>query len=199
MPEPDDFDLPDFPAPPASALWADCSAAAISMSVDGRSHLSGVGVSSLRCPAGSATAPRERDTGWEMSRENVELVRGSFENFLAGRSDFGVELLDPDVEWDATDLGTPDGAAVYRGVEGVQKFWREWLAAWETVQFEYELIDSGDRVLALIDQRMRGRSSGLEVSFGKYAHLYTFRNGSIIHWKGYRNQSEALEAVGLRK
>jgi ketosteroid isomerase-like protein len=134
-----------------------------------------------------------------MSRENVELVRGAFENFLAGRSDFGVELLDSEVEWDATDSGVPDSTAVYRGVEGVQQFWREWLAAWETVQFEYELIDAGDRVLALIDQRMRGRSTGIEVSFGKYAHLYTFRNGLIVHWKIYRSQSEALDAVGLRE
>jgi ketosteroid isomerase-like protein len=132
-----------------------------------------------------------------MSQENVELVRAGFETFLAGRSDFGVELLDPEVEWDATDSGVPDLASVYRGVEGVQTFWREWLASWETVAFEYELIDAGDRVLALVDQRMRGRSTGIEVSFGKYAHLYTFRNGLIVHWKGYRSQSDALEAVGL--
>jgi ketosteroid isomerase-like protein len=132
-----------------------------------------------------------------MSPENVEALREAFESFLAGSSEFGVELLDPQVEWDATDTGVPDSAAVYRGVEGVQRFWREWLAAWDTVQFDYELIDAGDRVVALFDQRMRGRSTGIEVSFGKYAHLYTFRNGLIVHWKGYRNQSEALEAAGL--
>ena len=134
-----------------------------------------------------------------MSQENVELLRQGFERFLAGRSDFGVELLDPQVEWDATDSGVPDLEAVYRGVEGVRSFWREWLASWETVSFEYELIDAGDRVLALIDQRMRGRSTGIEVAFGKYAHLYTFRNGLIVHWKSYRSQSDALEAVGLRQ
>jgi ketosteroid isomerase-like protein len=90
-----------------------------------------------------------------MSQENVERLRAGFESFLAGRSDFGVELLDPEVEWDATD-------------SGVRRFWREWLSSWETV------------------------------SFGKYAHLYTFRDGLIVHWKGYRNQTDALEAVGLR-
>ena len=36
------------------------------------------------------------------------------------------------------------------------------------------------------------------MSFGKYAHLYTFRDGLIVHWEGYRNQADALEAVGLR-
>jgi hypothetical protein len=47
-----------------------------------------------------------------MSQENVERLRAGFESFLAGRSDFGVELLDPEVEWDATDSGVPDLAAV---------------------------------------------------------------------------------------
>jgi ketosteroid isomerase-like protein len=134
-----------------------------------------------------------------MSQENVERLREAFERFLAGRSDFGVELLDPQVEWDATEHPVPELAAVYRGVEGVQRFWREWLAAWETVAFEYELIGAGDRVLALVDQRMRGRSTGIEVSVGKYAHVYTFRDGLIVHWKAYRSQSDALEAVGPRE
>jgi ketosteroid isomerase-like protein len=134
-----------------------------------------------------------------MSKENVELVRGAFERFLAGGSDFGVELLDPQVEWDATEHPVPELAVVYRGAAAVQQFWREWLAAWETVAFEYELIDAGDRVLALIDQRMRGRSTGIEVSVGEYAHLYTFRNGLIVHWRAYRNQLDAPEAAGLRE
>jgi uncharacterized protein len=131
-----------------------------------------------------------------MSRENVELVRAAFEKFLAGRSDFGVELLDPDVEWDASEIPAPDISGVYRGPEGVRQFWREWLAAWETVQFEYRLVDAGDRVLALIDQRMRGRSTGIEVPLGEYAHVYTFRDGLIVRWKAYMSQSDVLQAVG---
>jgi ketosteroid isomerase-like protein len=132
-----------------------------------------------------------------MSEENVELVRSAFENFLAGKRDWGAELLDPEIEWDASEMTVLDIGGVYQGPEGVGQFWREWLAAWETVQFEYELVDAGDRVVALIDQRMRGRSTGIEVPFGKYAHVYTFRDGLIVHWKGYASQSEALEAVGL--
>jgi len=130
-----------------------------------------------------------------MSRENVEFVRAAFETFLAGRSDFGVELLDPDVEWDASEIPAPDIGGVYRGPEGVRQFWREWLAAWETVQFEYRLVDAGDRVLALIDQRMRGRSTGIEVPLGEYAHVYTFRDGLIVRWKAYMSQSDGLQAV----
>jgi hypothetical protein len=76
-------------------------------------------------------------------------------------------------------------------------FWREWLSAWEAVEFEYELIDAGDQVVALIDQTMRGRSSHLEVALGKYAHVFTFRDGLVARWKLYADQAEALEAAGV--
>jgi ketosteroid isomerase-like protein len=105
-----------------------------------------------------------------VSQENVERLRTAFDNFLAGKSDFGAELLGPDVEWDASDL-VFDLSGVYHGPAAVRQYWRNWLAAWETVQFEYELVAVRDCVVALIDQRMRGRSSGIEVPLGKYAHV----------------------------
>ena len=53
-------------------------------------------------------------------------------------------------------------------------------------------------VVALIDQRMRGRPTGLEVPMGRHAQVYTFRDGLVVHWKLYTSQSEALEAVGQK-
>ena len=49
-----------------------------------------------------------------MSQENVELVRTAFDEFLAGKSDFGLGLADPEVEWDASELPAPDINDVYR-------------------------------------------------------------------------------------
>ena len=129
----------------------------------------------------------------------MERLREAFEGFLRhDTSRWGPDLLDPDVVWDATNSHIFDISRVYHGAEGVAQFWREWLGAWETVQFEYELIHAGDQVVALVDQRMRGRSTEIEVPLGKYAHLYTFRDGLIVHWKLYESQAEALAAAGLR-
>ena len=83
------------------------------------------------------------------------------------------------------------------GTDAVNQFWREWLAAWETTEFEYELVAAWDRIVQLFDMRMRGRSTGIEMPFGKVAWVYTFRDGLIVHQKLYLSQSEALEAVGL--
>ena len=140
-----------------------------------------------------------------MSQENVELFRAQIEGFLTG-GDLGgkdmrklADLYHPEIEWDASESPMPDIGGVYRGKDAVLRFWREWLAAWETVEFEYELADAGDRVVLLVDQRMRGRSAGIEVPIGKIAQVATFRDGLMIHWKLYMSQQEALAAVGLRE
>jgi hypothetical protein len=144
-----------------------------------------------------------------VSQENVELVRATFEFFLASQGDSGFEAviaaietgpISPDVEWDAREVaafGISDIADVYHGREGVKTFWREWLSAWDAVEFDYELRDAGDSVVALVDQRMRGRATGIEVPLGKYAHLWTFREGLLLRWKFYAEQADALDAAGL--
>jgi ketosteroid isomerase-like protein len=107
-----------------------------------------------------------------------------------------VELYDPGIETDTS--GAPlDLSGVYQGIEGARQWLREWFAAWGGLQFEYDVVDAGDRVVALMDLRMRGRSTGIEVALGKHAWVTTFRDGLIVHTKLYMSQSEALEAVGL--
>ena len=136
----------------------------------------------------SAPRPRPSKPRGSGSRD-VAGERGASARGLRGLSRAGgrwdTDLLHPDVVW------TPrteifDISRVYHGTAGVAEFWREWLGAWETVQFEYKLVDGGDQVVALVDQQMRGRSTEIEVPLGKYAHLYAFRDGLIVHWKPTR-------------
>jgi hypothetical protein len=140
-----------------------------------------------------------------MSRENVERWRAQIEVIRAGTSEIDreamltkiSELWDPEIEWDTSDANALDISGVYRGREGARQWHRNWFAAWETLQFEYELVDAGERVVWLLNLRMRGRSTGIEVPLGKHAWVATFKDGLIVHQKLYMSQSEALEAVGL--
>jgi hypothetical protein len=116
-----------------------------------------------------------------MSQENVERWRTRTEAVLAGTSEFDpeatisklAELWDPEMEMDASEAPALDISGVYRGKEAVGQWWREWFAAWETLRFEYELVDAGDRAVMLLDLRVRGRSTGIEVPFGKHAWVAT--------------------------
>jgi len=141
-----------------------------------------------------------------MSQANVELLR-AYHDELTRVSQEGLdpeaavskmaEFWDPEVEYDVSESPALDIGGVHRGIEASQQLWREWFAAWETLQFDYELVDAGDRVVVLLDTRMRGRSSGIEVPWGKHAFVTTLRDGLIVHAKLYVDQPEALKAAGL--
>jgi hypothetical protein len=142
-----------------------------------------------------------------MSQENVELLRAFAEEGVLARveGEFDAEaaiarqaeLWDPEIELDASAFPALDISGVHRGADAVRNWWREWYAAWDTLRFEYELVDAGDRVVALLDLALRGRSTKIEFPPAKGAWVFTFRGGLVVHMKLYISQSEALEAVGL--
>jgi len=142
-----------------------------------------------------------------MSREDVDRLRAGIERFLAGTSESARENMlsrsakgwDPEIELDASETPVLDLGGVYRGRDAVKRFWREWLAAWETVEFEYDLVEAGDRLVMLFDMRMRGRSTGMDVPFGKVAWVFTYNGGLLVHQRFYMDQAKALTAVGLRE
>jgi hypothetical protein len=143
-----------------------------------------------------------------MTQENVEVWRANLEGQLAalaaGTSPEATisqmaEIWDPEVEMDASEAPVLDLNRVYRGADQVRQFWQEWFSAWETLQYDYELVDAGERVVMLLDLRMRGRATGIEMPFGKFAWVSTFKDGLLVHIKLYMSQSEALEAAGLRE
>ena len=141
-----------------------------------------------------------------MSQENMEIFR-AYHDEIARATREGLdpeaavskmaEFWDPEVEYDMSQSPVLDMVGVYRGIAACQKLWRGWFQAWETLHFEYELVAAGDRVVVLLDTRMRGRSTGIEVPLGKAAFVTTFRDGLMLRNKLYMSHSEALEAVGL--
>jgi hypothetical protein len=141
-----------------------------------------------------------------MSEANVQIWQRSLEGQLdalaVGTNPEATiaamaEIWDPDIELDATDAPALDLNHIYRGADAVRQFWLEWFSAWETVQYDYELLDAGERVVMLLDLKMRGRASGIEMPAGKIAWTTTFRNGLATHVKLHMSQAEALEAAGL--
>ena len=128
--------------------------------------------------------------------ENVEIVRDGYERFRAtGR--FVAELAAPEFAWDMSHFhGWPEDQ-VYEGVEGAEAFLREWAAAWDDWQLDVEALhDAGEKVVALLRQRGRSRTSGMTVDMS-LAQIWTIRDGKQTRMDMYSSQAEALEAVGL--
>jgi hypothetical protein len=141
-----------------------------------------------------------------MSQKNVEIWRANLDGQLAALSAGAspedtisqmAEIWDPEIELDASDAAVLDISRIYRGADEVRDFWQHWFSAWETVRYEYELLDAGERVVMLLNLTMRGRATGIQMPFGEFAWVSTFKDGLATHVKLYMSQSEALEATGL--
>ena len=128
-----------------------------------------------------------------MSQENVEIVRRIFALNSREFSEDSFELMAPDFELDMSDARGP-----YRGVLGrtaAQRFFREFIASWESFVQDAEFIDAGDRVVTPFVIRPQGRS-GIEVA-ATGTYVWTIQDGLVAHLRLYQDRAEALEAVGL--
>ena len=127
-----------------------------------------------------------------MSQENVEIVRRSYEHFMAN----GELLAGADLVWDVSNLGWPD-QQIYLGVDGARQFNAEWAGAWDGWEVEVEeYIDAGERVVVLLRQRGRSKATGIPVDM-RFAQVWTFRDGQAIRMQMYASPDDALEDAGL--
>ena len=130
-----------------------------------------------------------------MSRENVEIVRASFESFQRGDYDAAMDVFDPEIEYDLTHF--PDGK-VYRGHDGVREAFRIWMGTWDDFRQELdELIDGGDtEVIAVVREFGRGKGSGIALERPTVG-LWTMRDGKAVRIRFFERREDALEAVGV--
>src|SRR5215208_4010715 len=101
-----------------------------------------------------------------MSQANVELVRRVYDA-VARRDDVTpFEVYAEDIVWDMSNSRRAFlySQPILRGHEGVRQAWREGLDAFGEVDYEVEeLVDAGDRVLAVVHEQDVGRASGVPV------------------------------------
>ncbi len=134
-----------------------------------------------------------------MSRENVEIVRHVFEATARRDSDAVVALYHADIVWDTSrvEIGRITGGGVFRGYEGIRQFLRKYNEAWEQLDYEIdELIDAGDQVVSIVNNRARGRVSGVEVEL-RMPGVWTIRDGKVERVVFFTTRAQALEAAGL--
>jgi ketosteroid isomerase-like protein len=128
-----------------------------------------------------------------MSQENVDLVRRFFATALAMGDRESMEEAHTDFVWNPVEESASQGHAAFRAC----------LTRWESAWDDYEatpeeFLDMGDRVVATLHFRGRGRGSGIETE-ARFYEVYTVRDGKIVRMDEYTTRAEALEAAGLRE
>ncbi len=132
-----------------------------------------------------------------MSEQNVQTVRDIYES-LGRMNDFAdvrpvVErYAHPDVEW--APIEAPE---TYQGHDGVERAFAAWFEAMEDFDVDLkELIDAGERVIAVTYHSARGKGSGMEVGQWVF-QLFSFREGKISRFEEFAERDEAMRAAGL--
>jgi uncharacterized protein len=132
-----------------------------------------------------------------MSLQNVDLVRSAFEAWNSGDLDKFADHAAEDVAWLEV-TGRPDGPATERcGRDRMREGLGSLFDAFDSYVLHLEeLHDLGDRVVAIVREVARGRSSGVEID-GRWGYLITVENGEMARIEAYREAALALEAAGL--
>jgi ketosteroid isomerase-like protein len=131
-----------------------------------------------------------------MSGRNVELLRDTVEAFNARDIEAFTAYCDPSIELHSTFAAV--GGAVYRGHDGLRSWHRDFADAWgDAIRVEPEAyFDLGEHTLGFYMLQGRGRHSGAEVAM-PIAQVARWRDGLIVHWKGYAHREDALRDLGV--
>jgi ketosteroid isomerase-like protein len=115
-----------------------------------------------------------------VSEENVEIVRAGYERYAA-TGDLGRDYT-ADFVWDVSNLHWPE-QQVYEGADGARTFLREWADAWQDWEVEADSFhDAGDRVVVLVRQSARSKSTGMPVEMS-FAQVWTFAMAKGPGWR----------------
>jgi ketosteroid isomerase-like protein len=132
-----------------------------------------------------------------MPSANVDFVRSIYSAWERG--DFSsVEWANPDIEFVVVDGPTPGGG---RGLASMAEAMVDYVGPWEGYRIEVEdcrALDN-ERVLVLIRQRGRGRTSGMELAGMRTdaANVLHIRDGKVTSLAVYWDRERAFTHLGL--
>ena len=116
-----------------------------------------------------------------MPKDNVELLRGTYEAF--GRGDIPAVMVAfaEDISWHAPAV-LPQGMDA-KGHEEVGRFFERVAESWDGLELEVDdFVASGDRVCVI--GRAQGRLDGTQTGYG-FVHCWTVRNGLCTDFGEY--------------
>ena len=105
-----------------------------------------------------------------------------------------LERVHPDAEARPI-LGANVGTDVYRGHDGLRRWFKDLHQEWETFQTRVTRIEErGDRALCTIEVHARGRASGVVID-GELYHLVELRDGLILRLEAFRDRADAMRRL----
>ena len=130
-----------------------------------------------------------------MPEAGLDALRCLLEALNRGDVSGAIAELDPEIEFEDTDVPDVD---VGRGHEAFRGWVAQWGESWASWRFEDVVIrPAGDEsAVALFRMIAAGGSSGIELGRDD-AVVAKFRDGRVVNLVYYNDQATALTAAGL--
>jgi ketosteroid isomerase-like protein len=131
-----------------------------------------------------------------VSQEDVDIVRRVFEAVNSEDIEATLALTHPDFEVSVPPelSAEPD---VYRGVEGMRRYWQTFAEAMDEIRFGAERVwDAGDAVVVALSVTAKGRQTAITVE-QRPVTVWTMREGKVLRVVVYVSLAEALASVGI--
>ncbi len=94
--------------------------------------------------------------------------------------------------------GVAGEPVLYTGVAGIREYFRDMAESRQTVEtLPEDIREFGDRVVAVVDRRLRGRGSGIALE-ERIGIVYELRDGIALRIHGYRDVDEAIAKAEAR-
>jgi ketosteroid isomerase-like protein len=125
-----------------------------------------------------------------MSESNIHAIQTMFDAFKKRDIAGALESVDDDIELEPS--STFPGQEVYRGHEGVLRFFAMFFEAWDEYHAEpIEFVDAGENVVVVVHQRARGKGSGVMIESDMF-QVWTLRDGKAVRVRVRESREEAL-------
>ena len=130
-----------------------------------------------------------------MPSTNLDLVRSIYAAWERG--DYtSAEWADPQIEFAFADGPEPGS---WKGIGEMSRRYSEWLSGWKDFSAapeEYIVVDD-TRILVLVHNRGRGRTSGLALDERSVANFFEVGGGKVLRLVLYWDRNHALADLGL--
>jgi ketosteroid isomerase-like protein len=126
----------------------------------------------------------------------ADVVRQVYAAMDRGDTGAVMALFHPEAEWDMSRSGIPGGSLCH-GHEEMLGEWRRWRGAWDSYEVEVEdVLEQGERVVALLHVRARSRGAGVDID-SRSADVFTVRDGLIVTYAGFFDREDARREAGF--
>ena len=131
-----------------------------------------------------------------MSQENIDIIRGLYEDFARGDIPAVLGALDADVEWREAEGFLYADQNPYMGPGAVLAgVFARFGSEWEEFQARPDsFLDAGDAVIAQGHYGGAFKATGKKVR-AQFAHVWTLRGGKVVTFQQYTDTKQFSEAA----